>query len=91
MNNSRPAGDNDSRPAEDVAALKLELELEKLDLEWMEEEERHGSARLELLQSVTLLAMLAGFALDHGAAGEKLQRPGRRLDSSRRESSGRAR
>jgi len=49
---------------EATETAKLELELEKLDREWMEEKERHGSVgTLRLLQHVTLLAMIVGLVL----------------------------
>lgn len=37
MNDSGQERNNDSSPAEDVATLKLELELEKLERQWLEE------------------------------------------------------
>jgi hypothetical protein len=39
MDDSIRARNNDSHPAEDVATLKLQLELEKLDRQWVEEKQ----------------------------------------------------
>jgi hypothetical protein len=48
-----------------VAPVKLELELEKLDKEWMEEIEKHHSSvpRLKRRQAVGWMALVAGFGL----------------------------
>jgi hypothetical protein len=48
----------------EVEAVKLKLHLEKLDQEWMEENERHGSVRtLQLVVFIMWLAMIAGLLL----------------------------
>ncbi|MFH1924121.1 MAG: hypothetical protein ABIP48_30065 [Planctomycetota bacterium] len=47
-----------------IETVKLELELEKLKMEWIKEKERLGSVyKLELLQYVMSLAMIVGLLL----------------------------